>query len=149
MLSDYFTEPFSHSSNNLECLGISCQQRRRRTMEGVWRQTRKLSYWTSDDTRNAICTTLASAGIGFLILSRDRDYHVIIKVSTPKKSRPLSYGEISALNRAFRRTGASLKAAPIRTITVRKARLQVGLSWRVICPPQRQDSSALPRERHP
>ncbi|KAH7696462.1 Protein C41G7.9 b [Aphelenchoides avenae] len=57
-------------------------------MEGVWRQTRKLSYWTSDDTRNAVCTTLASAGIGFLVLSRDRDYHMIIKTSVIRAVLP-------------------------------------------------------------
>lgn len=51
------------------------------SMKDLLLQRWTLSCWTSDDARNAICTTLASAGIGFLIVTKDPDYAVMLRVS--------------------------------------------------------------------
>ncbi|KAH7699049.1 TspO/MBR family protein, partial [Aphelenchoides avenae] len=57
-------------------------------MKDLLLQRWTLSCWTSDDARNAICTTLASAGIGFLIVTKDPDYAVMLRVSTVRKFLP-------------------------------------------------------------
>lgn len=48
-------------------------------MTGLPHEIRRLSVWTSEDTRNALLTSLIPAGAGWCILAKDKDYVDIIK----------------------------------------------------------------------